>query len=299
MKTVAAESMGAEGVSWRALASDFSELVKARLTLLVLLTTLAGFFLGSEDFFNGEKLFHTLLGTAILAGAASALNQYLERGADARMKRTRNRPLAAGRLAADEVVVLAVAAAIMSTLYLAALVNVLAAAIGAATLLIYVLVYTPLKKQTPLNTLVGAIPGALPPVLGWVAARGSLTVESVELFAVLFLWQMPHFLAIAWLYREDYAAGGFKMLSLNDVGGRHTATHSFLYAMMLVPVSLLAAFWLRHGIAYGLGAALCSGAFAWLAWRFFQQSDNQRARHLFWGSLLYLPLILGLMTLAA
>lgn len=299
MKTVAAESLAAGGVSWRELSRDFSELVKTRLTFLVLLTTLAGFFLGSEGGLDWEKLFHTLLGTAILAGAASALNQYLERDADARMKRTQNRPLATGRLAADEVVVLAVAAAIIATLYLAALVNVLAAAIGAATLLIYVLVYTPLKKQTPLNTLVGAIPGALPPVVGWVGARGALTVESVELFAVLFLWQMPHFLAIAWLYREDYAAGGFKMLSLNDVGGRHTATHSFLYAMMLVPVSLLAAFWLRHGIAYGIGAALCSGTFAWLAWRFFQQSDNRRARQLFWGSLLYLPLILGLMTLAA
>lgn len=297
MKTLAAESLGVS--LWRELARDFSELIKTRLTLLVLLTTLAGFFLGSRGAIDGEKLFHTLLGTAILAGASSALNQYLERDADAKMRRTRNRPLAAGRLAGDEVVVLSVASAIIGTLYLAALVNWLTAGICAATLLIYIFVYTPLKKRTPLNTLVGAIPGALPPVVGWVAARGELTFESVELFAVLFLWQMPHFLAIAWLYRDDYAAGGFKMLSLDDEGGRQTATQSFLYGCMLVPVSLLAAWWLRHGIVYGIGAAFVSGAFAWLAWRFFQQSDNQRARHLFWGSLLYLPLILGLMALSA
>lgn len=278
---------------WRAVLRDCAELTKARLTLLVLLTTLAGYFLGSEGAFDTERLLHALLGTAILAGAASALNQYLERDADARMKRTRHRPLAAGRLAADEVVVLSVGLAISGVLYLAALVNVLTAAIGAATLLIYVLVYTPLKRQSWLNTLVGAIPGALPPVMGWTAARGELSVESAELFAILFLWQMPHFLAIAWLYREDYAAGGFRMLSLDDAGGRCTATHSFLYAMMLLPVSLLAAFWLRHGVLYAAGAALVSGAFAWLSWRFFNQSDDRRARQLFLGSLLYLPLILG------
>lgn len=297
MKTIAVELTGDHAI--RDFIRDFSELTKARLTMLVLLTTLAGYFLGSGEILDGARLFHTLLGTAMLAGAASALNQYLEREADAKMRRTQNRPLVTGRLAADEVVVLSIAMAIMATLYLAAAVNGLTAALAAATLLIYVLIYTPLKMRTPLNTLVGAIPGALPPVVGWVAASGELTPGAVILFAVLFLWQMPHFLAIAWLYREEYASAGFQMVSRDDPTGRHTSTQSFLYAMMLFPVSILAAPFLHHYWIYGFGAALCSGAFAWFAWRFFQQSDNPRARQLFWASLLYLPLILTLMTLAA
>lgn len=297
MKTATVELTATRPV--RDFFSDVSELVKARLTFLVLLTTLAGYFLGSDSPLDVERLFHTLLGTAMLAGAASALNQYFERGIDTRMRRTRNRPLATGRMAADEVVVLAVSTGIMGTLYLAAAVNFLAAFLAASTLLIYVFVYTPLKTRTSLNTLVGAVPGALPPVVGWAAARGHLGFESAVLFGVLFLWQMPHFLAIAWLYREDYAGAGFHMVSRDDAGGRRTSSQSLLYAMLLLPVSLLGAFWLQHGAIYAVGAALFSGVFAWLAWRFFRQSDDRRARQLFWASLLYLPLILGLMTLSA
>lgn len=297
MKTITAELVSERAGSQ--FVSDLSELVKARLTFLVLLTTFAGYFLGSYEPLNLERLFHTLFGTALVAAAASALNQYTERDADSKMRRTRNRPLATGRLPGDEVVVLAISTAIVGTVYLAGMVNALAALLAAATLLIYVLIYTPLKMLTPLNTLVGAIPGALPPVVGWVAARGELSWQGVALFGVLFLWQMPHFLAIAWLYREDYASAGFQMLSLNDTNGRRTATHSFVYALLLIPVSVLAGLWLEHGLIYALGAVLCSGFFAWQAWRFFKQSDNKRARQLFWTSLLYLPLILGLMTLAA
>src|SRR5499427_9960289 len=183
---------------------DLVELTKPRITFLVLITTLVGFYMGSRDGLNFLLLFHTILGTGLVASGASALNQYFERELDARMVRTRNRPLPDGRIVPQEALVFSAAIAGAGVLYLIFFVNLLTGVIGAATLVGYILVYTPLKTRTTLCTLIGAFPGAAPPVMGWTAARGEVDAVALSLFAILFLWQMPHFFAIAWIFTEDY-----------------------------------------------------------------------------------------------
>jgi heme o synthase len=216
-----------------------SELVKARLTTLVLATTAVGFQMGLVGRNDWNLLLRTLLGTGCVAAAAAVLNQWMERDADARMLRTQDRPLPSGRIHPGTALVGGLVGALLGSVYLWFAVHPLTATLGLLTLLIYLLVYTPLKRITPWNTVVGAIPGALPPLMGWTAARGSLAIEGWSLFALLACWQLPHFLAIAWMFRDDYARGGFAMLPLHDPTGRRTSTQAVGHTVALIGVSLL------------------------------------------------------------
>lgn len=275
--------------------ADLCELFKARLNTLVLLTTLVGFTLGSRGRLDWGLLLWTLLGTALLAAGAAALNQVFERDLDALMRRTRDRPLPAGRMAPGRAALGGAAASVAGAMVLGLKVNLLTAMLGAVTLFVYLFVYTPMKRRTPINTLVGAVPGALPPVIGWAAARGEIGAVGWALFVFQFFWQMPHFLAIAWLYREDYARAGLRMLPVLDPSGERTAHHALSHAIALLMVSLAPVLLRLAGPVYGLGALLSGAGFCWLTVRFLRQRDNARARRLFLGSVIYLPVVLGLM----
>jgi protoheme IX farnesyltransferase len=280
-------------------ATDLSELVKARLSLLTVATAMAGFALGVQEAWSWLLLAATLVGTALSAAGAAALNQWWERDLDARMKRTRERPLPAGRMAASDALLAGAVLSLSGVLLLALFANLLAAGLAAATIIFYILIYTPLKRVTSLNTIVGAVPGALPPLIGWTAARGSINAEGLTLFAILFLWQMPHFLAIAWLYRADYAQAGFKMLSENDETGAVTGRQAFIYALALLAVSLLPSVFFDYSAIYFYGALLLGAGFASMAANFAVSGGSiPAARWLFLASIAYLPLLLGLMVLA-
>ncbi len=272
-----------------------SELIKARLTFLVLLTTLVGFYVGYKGALDYALLFHTILGTALVAGGAAALNQLLEREHDAKMHRTEDRPLPSGRLRPETVLILGGLCAGVGMIYLAFAVNLLTSLLGAITLASYLFIYTPLKRVTSLNTAVGAVPGALPPLMGWVAARGDITIEGWALFAILFFWQLPHFLAIAWMYREEYARAGFVMLPVVDPQGQRTGRQAVSHTLGLLPVSLCPFLFKLAGPIYLLGALVLGLGFLWFAIQFSRHLTIQRARHLFYASILYLPLLLGLM----
>jgi protoheme IX farnesyltransferase len=238
-------------------------------------------------------LAHTLIGTALVAGGAAALNQVLERDTDGRMRRTASRPLPRGRLSVVESTWFGVALSTAGLLDLALATNPAAALVAAATLISYVLVYTPLKTRTSLATLVGAVPGALPPVIGWAAASGSITLPALVLFGIVFFWQMPHFLAIAWMYRHDYARAGIPMLPVLEPDGRRTGHQALLYAAALWPVSLLPALVGLAGSAYSIVATALGFAFIGLAAMFARDRSQTNARRLFLFSLLYLTLLWG------
>ena len=255
---------------------------------------MAGYYLGTTRL-DVPALCHTLVGTALVAGGASAFNQLAEQDVDGLMQRTRLRPLPDGRLSAVAAGWFALSLSAIGLVQLALGVNLLAASVALVTLLTYTLVYTPLKRRTSLSTLVGGVPGALPPVIGWTAATGTLSVEAWVLFAIVFLWQMPHFLAIAWLCRDDYARAGLKMLPVVEPDGRSTATQVMLYAAVLVPASLVPTLIGLAGAVYFAGAALLGAAFFGLALRFAIGRNNEAARALFIGSITYLPLLWSLM----
>jgi len=280
---------------WKAWLTDLSELVKTRLTLLVLLTTLAGFYVGSPQSMDLVLLLNTLLGTALVAGSASALNQLLEREHDRLMRRTADRPLAARRWKPDAVLIGAALAGIGGLVYLACSVNLLASVLAAATLGSYVFIYTPMKRTTTLNTLVGAIPGALPPVIGYAAVREEIGVPAVVLFAIMFFWQLPHFLAIAWMYRVEYKDAGFKMMPGNDPTGVQTGRQAFLTAAALLPIGLLPTVLGFAGRLYFIGAFILGLLLCWQAYRFQVRPTDTTARRLFLASIIYLPLLLGLL----
>ena len=275
----------------------WADLFKARLTLLVLLTTLVGFYLGSRGGVDYLLMFHTVLGTALLASGASALNQLLERDYDALMRRTADRPLPSGRLQPQTVLTIGVASAAIGLVYLSVGVNLPAALIGAGSLLTYLFVYTPLKRVTWLNTDVGAVPGGLPPLIGWAAAQGELTPAGLSLFAILAAWQLPHFMAIAWLYRDEYARAGFKMLSGVDPDGSRTGRHAVVQTVILLLVSCAPFFLQQTGAIYLAGAVVLGVAFLCAAVGFARELTPRRARLLFFISILYLPLLLCLMVL--
>jgi protoheme IX farnesyltransferase len=277
-------------------AADFAELVKARLSFLTLATAMAGFALGVEGPWTYLLLVATLAGTALSAAGAAALNQWWEREHDARMTRTRERPLPAGRLSSSDALLAGLGLSLTGVACLALFANLLSATLASATILFYILVYTPLKRVTTLNTIIGAVPGALPPLIGWTAARGSINAEGLTLFAILFLWQMPHFLAIAWLYRTDYAQAGFRMLSEGDDSGVMTGRQAVVYSLALLAVSLLPTVFFGYSAVYFYGALLLGAAFVVLAGRFAVSGGSiPAARALFLGSIAYLPLLLGLM----
>jgi len=274
--------------------ADFVELTKPRITALVLVTAAVGYAVGGGGALSAINFMLFMAGTALLCGGASALNQYLERDADARMTRTSRRPLPAGRLTPPDALAFGLTISAVGLVVLAG-VNLLTLALGAASILSYVLAYTPLKRVTSLCTVVGAVPGALPPLMGWAAARGSLGPAGWGLFAILFLWQLPHFLAIGWLYREDYARGGFPMLAVSDRDGSSSGRQAALYATALLPVTLAAGLLAAAGKAYLWGALVLGVVFLACALAFLWNRSTGSARRLFLVSVLYLPLLLGLM----
>ncbi|MEE9132191.1 MAG: heme o synthase [Gemmatimonadota bacterium] len=279
----------------KTVAADLYELTKPGITRLVLITTAVGFYLGSSGSFDLALLLHALVGTGLLAAGTNALNQWAERGVDAVMKRTRGRPLPSGRLRSSTALVFSVGISVAGTLYLATLVNLLTACLGAASLLIYIFAYTPLKRRTWWCTAVGAIPGAIPPLMGWAAVTGSLDTLAWVLFGIVFLWQMPHFFAIAWLYRLDYARAGFPMLPVVDSEGVRTARQIVLYTLALLVVSLLTSVLGLTGALYFFGALTLGLAFLGLALALAFTRTGVQARRLFLGSVLYLPVLLVLM----
>ena len=293
--TATSLSSGPASAADRSAFAVLCDLIKARLTFLVLLTTLVGFYVGTRGSMDLLLMGHTLLGTALLACGAAALNQLWEREHDGLMPRTANRPLPSGRVQPETVLIFGGACSVIGLLYLVFAVNVLTGLLGAATLTSYVLIYTPLKRISWLNTAVGAIPGALPPLMGWTGARGELTGEAWGLFAILFFWQIPHFFAIAWLYREEYERAGFVMLPSLDPEGFRTGRQAVSHTIGLLTVSLTPFLFRLAGPIYLLGALLLGMLFVAAAWRFSRRLTRQSARQLFFASILYLPLLLGLM----
>lgn len=294
---VTTHSMDAAASTEKSLFAVFCDLTKARLTFLVLLTTLVGFYAGTRDVVDCLLMLHTVLGTALLACGAAALNQLSEREYDAKMRRTEDRPLPSGRLHPDTVLIFGGACSMAGLIYLAGAVNLLTSLLGVFTLVSYLFIYTPLKRKTWLNTAVGAVPGALPPLMGWTAVRNELTGEGWTLFAILFFWQIPHFLAIAWIYREEYAKAGFVMLPSVDPEGFRTGRQAVSHTMGLLMVSLLPVVFRMAGMVYLIGALALGLAFLAFAFKFSRQLTLPRARQLFLVSIVYLPLLLGLMVL--
>lgn len=285
--------------------SDIIVLTKARLITLVLVTTFIGFCMASGDKLHWILLLHTLIGTAFIAAAAGVLNQVLEHRVDKLMKRTRNRPLPAGRMRRSSALLFGVVMATIGFVYLALFVNMLSAWLALATLGIYIFLYTPLKRFTWLCVTVGAVSGAIPPMVGWTAVRPDLTHLDVAgaagaagawiLFGVLFLWQMPHFLSLAWVYRDDYAGAGFVMLRKYDTSGFTTALESLLYTLALALVTFLPSILHMVQPIYFFGAVICNAGIFYCAVKFMIERSRPNARRLFLSSIIYLPVILILM----
>lgn len=274
---------------------DYLVLTKPEVTSLVVVSTLAGFYLGARGGLEWVLLLHTLIGTALVSGGTAAFNQFLEREDDARMRRTAQRPLPAGRLEPAAALWFAAALSLTGVLYLALRVNFLASLLAFLTWGSYLFLYTPLKKRTVLCTAVGAFPGAMPPLIGWAAARGALNAEAWVLYAILFLWQFPHFLSIAWMYREDYARGQIRMLPVVDPTGSATGQQMLLYTLVLLPVGLVPTLLGMAGSLYFCGALLLGVGFLGFTLRAALQPSNQHAKHLLHASVIYLPLLFALL----
>ena len=285
----------AEPLALRERLGAFVELTKPRITFLIVLTSAAGFCLGSKAGFDYLALFNSLLGIALLSSGIATLNQYMERGLDARMRRTLSRPLPTGKVSASHALAFGLALTLVAEIYLAAFVNVLTAAGGVAVIVGYLLCYTPLKTRSSLSTVVGAFPGAMPPLMGWTAATGSAGPEAWALFAILFAWQFPHFLAIAWMYREDYARAGILMLPVVEPDGRLTAQQIVIWTLLLVPVSLFPAALGTTGTVYFYGAFLLGLLFLAASLHAAFSNTRRGARRLLLASVLYLPVLFGLM----
>ncbi len=279
----------------RARTADFVTLAKPRLNMLVLVSAMAGYVMGHGPMWDVPRVLMTLVGTALVAGGASAFNQVIERMRDAQMERTRLRPMADGRLQPAEGILFASAMTVAGLAMLAFGVNILSSCVAAATLLTYAAIYTPLKPRTSFATVIGAVPGALPPVIGWAAATGTLSRGGWVLFGIVFLWQLPHFLAIAWMYREDYARAGFLMLPVIEPDGRSTARQAVVYAAALLPMSLAPTLVGMATPTYFIGALILTLLFLGLAVRFAMTRHRNDARRLFFGSITYLPLLWILM----
>src|SRR6266403_2928595 len=262
-----------------------------------LLATAVGFYLGAEGPINFVALLHTVFGTAAAAAGAAALNQWWEYNLDALMQRTRSRPVPAGRMRPRDAVILGAALSIFGVAYLAFVSNALSAALAAITIIIYIFAYTPLKRVSTFNTALGAVPGALPPVIGWAAARGTLNAGAWTLFAILFFWQLPHFFAIAWMYRDDYARAGFQMISSDDRTGDRSASQCVLFCMLLLIVGAVPAYLGVTNAIYVPIAFALGGLFIAVAMQFHRKRTARAARALFIASIVYLPLLLGALVL--
>lgn len=276
---------------------DYLELSKSRIVLMVLITTAAGFLAGAQHV-NGILFLNALLGTAMVAAGTNALNQVIEREHDAKMFRTRARPIPSGRISARAGLIFSWGSVLLGTLYLGLTVNWLTALLGAFTFVTYIYVYTPLKRVSTANTVIGAVPGAIPPLMGWTAATGVLSVGGVVLFGILFLWQLPHFMAISWLYREDYARGGFAMLAVRDEDGARVARHAIYYSLALLAMSMAPIFLGMSGMLYLIGAVIAGMVLFDFALRFFFDRTARTARSLFMYSNLYLLTVMLLLVVS-
>jgi heme o synthase len=285
----------AERRAWLTRLADYWTLTKPEVNFLVVMSTLAGFYLGWRGQMDFFLLFCTLLGTLLVASGTGTLNQYIERHSDASMRRTAGRPLPSGRMHPAAAFWFGIVIAIAGGLLLWLAVNALASVLALATLLSYLLFYTPLKKRTPLCTVVGAFPGAMPPLIGWAAARGSLSPEAWVLYAILFCWQFPHFLAIAWLYREDYSRAGLRMLPESDTEGRFTGREILAFSLALLPVSVLPVFLGHAGPVYLIGALLLGLGFLGYGARMARGRTRILAKRLVLASVVYLPLVFALL----
>lgn len=283
--------------SGRDLATAYLELTKPRITMLVVLTAAAGFCLGSKGAMKYGDLANLSVAIALLCSGISALNQYIERELDGLMHRTESRPLPSGKLSPARALLFGTALCVIATFYLVLAINPLTAALGVFTLASYLFLYTPLKTRTSLSTVVGAIPGAMPPFIGWVAARGEMGIEAWVLFAILFLWQFPHFLAIAWMYRDDYSRAGIKMLPVIEPDCRVTGQQIVIYALALLPISLLPALVHVAGSVYLYGAIVLGSMLLYYSVRAAVVRTKWQARRLLLASVLYLPALFGLMVL--
>jgi protoheme IX farnesyltransferase len=277
--------------------ADLLDLTKARLNLLVLITTFVGYWMGASGAIEWLRLLQAMLGTALCAASAAAFNQLWEVKVDALMPRTASRPIVAGRMTGGAAFWIALALGIAGTAWLAFSANLLSAALAGSTIVIYVLLYTPLKRRTAWCTLVGAVSGAIPPVVGWAAATPHLTLGAWILFGVLFAWQMPHFLAIAWMYREQYRSAGLVMLKRDDYTGLPTAVTALIFTLLLTAVTLVP---FNTGLSGGMflgGSLMLNSVFFLAALHFCADRSRPVARRLFFASIAYLPLILALMVL--
>jgi protoheme IX farnesyltransferase len=272
---------------------DYLELSKARIVMMILITTGAGYLLA--DPFSWAVLAHVLFGTALVAGGTNALNQCWEHDLDAQMARTRKRPLPAGRMSLRAAVAYSVSISVAGIAYLALAVNLLSALIAFVTLVSYVFVYTPMKTRSTFCTIVGALPGAMPPLIGWAGATGTLATPAWLMFGIMFLWQMPHFLAISWIYRDDYARAGFEMTSVHDGDGTATSRHALGYSVALLLFSLLPALLGHATLTYFAGALLAGAALLWVAGGFAAKKTMASARKLFMFSNIYLLAIMALL----
>jgi protoheme IX farnesyltransferase len=283
-----------------AAAADYWALTKPEINFLIAFATFTGFYLGRQNELGGFPfllLIDTLLGTLLVSSGASTLNQYVERRFDALMRRTARRPLAAGRIEPRSALWLGILLSLTGTIYLAAAVNLLASLLAVLTLFAYLALYTPLKRVTPLCTVVGAIPGAMPPLIGWAAAAGKLSAEACVPFLMLFLWQFPHFMAIAWMYRDDYSLGGYLVLPRGEQGDRWMTWQSLAASLALIPVSLSPVVTGGAGLVYFVAAALLSVGFFYYSARLALGRSNAAARRLLMASIVYLPLAFLLMVL--
>jgi protoheme IX farnesyltransferase len=275
--------------------ADYVTLTKPELTFLSVITALGGYFLGADGTLSLATLLHVLVGTMLLGGGVGALNQFIEREHDAKMRRTENRPLPAGRLAPSEALLFGTALSVAGLIELALFTNLLTGFLAFLTLATYLFLYTPLKRITWTSTIVGGIPGALPPMMGWTAARNEITVEAWILFGILFCWQMPHFFSLAWMYRRDYERAGYPMLTVIDAEGKRTSVQILIYCVGLIPLSLLLTLSGVLGWVYGAGALITGGAYLYYGIELQRTRANSSARRMFFVSLLYLPALLAFM----
>ena len=276
---------------------EYIELTKPRITWLILMSTGVGYFFGAKSGLHWLALLHTIIGTGLIASGTAALNQWYEREADGKMRRTQQRPLPSGRLGPNRALAFAIAISILGFVELAVGVNLLTGVLGLFTLASYLFVYTPLKQRSRHSTTIGAIPGAMPPLIGYAAASGTLTTEAWVLFAILFLWQFPHFYAIAWMYREDYERAGIRMLPVVEPDGESTARQILLYSLALIPISLIPKFLSMAGNVYLWGAVLLGSFFLYAGYRVTFIRTRRQARRVLLASVVYLPLLYGLMLL--
>jgi heme o synthase len=274
---------------------DYVELTKPRITWLILMSTAIGYFFGAHGGWDWLALLHTIIGTGLIASGTAALNQWYERDADALMNRTRNRPIPAGRLAPGNAMWFAVALSVLGFVELWFGANPLTAILGALTLLVYLFVYTPLKQKSWHATTIGAVPGAMPPLIGFAGAAGQLTAEAWILFAILFLWQFPHFYAIAWMYRDDYSRGGIKMLPVVEPDGDSTIRQILAYSLLLIPISMLPRWFGMTGNIYLAGALVLGFAYFYAGVLASRERTRVRARGVLLASVVYLPILYGLM----